>query len=432
MISLDSGQRPMKLVSRRTAASFIQTSGIPYLLIIGVGALLARWAPYIRDDFTFKGQPPYVLISYVFFGISLIAFFLFKPQNRAGKNLRLLIATVALYWIAQFILIGLYHGDNRNYTSFLVPLLLIMMWFKPPSSQDTWSVMVLLGMLLLIILTVTYILEVTSLTNPMPTPGFLNDWESGQYWLPLDGFLGLDGRWVGPFGHNTRTAMAATFVTVIGFSRLTSFSWALIPGGVFFILVSGVRAGFLSTLAALAVLILFSNIGLVRKIPLWTKIALLFVGVAGGALLLLRSGAGLTGRDTIWRAFLDLFPQEPLIGVGQTGINAGGEITLRFVDAHNLLLDPLIRYGIVGLSIFLIILSVMFYQSLRATSLRSAGSLAILTAYVVASMTDIQNDWIHLSYQLVFVLFAAIAAASAIDEHQRRSASTQTLVREGT
>ena len=47
-------------------------------------------------------------------------------------------------------------------------------------------------------------------------------------------------------------------------------------------------------------------------------------------------------------------------------------------------------------------------------------------------MTDIQNDWIHLSYQLVFVLFAAIAAASAIDEHQRRSASKQTLVRAAT
>lgn len=404
------------LAKAKWIVSQFHSSAVPYLLFIGIGALLARWSPYfVRDEFTVKDQPPSVLLTYLFFGIAIVANLLYKPQAKAGKNLRLILALFGLYWASQFVL-TLFHGDGYNFTAFLLPVALIMIWLKPPSRKDSLSTITILGLILLLILTATYILEVTNTVNPLPTPVGLNNWESERYWLPLDGFLGVDGRWVGPFGHNTRAAMAATFVTVIGFSKLTRVSWLLIPGGVYFLLISGVRAGFLATLAALAVVILFSNFRPIRSLSLWTKIAFLLAGVAFIALLFARSGAGTTGRDTIWLAFLELFPEGPTFGVGQTGMLTGGDITRASMDAHNLFLDPLIRYGLFGFAIFVMLMAVMTYQSLRAAKFQVVSPAAILTAYVVASMTDIQNDWLHTGYQLTFVLLAITMAASASDE----------------
>lgn len=292
-----------------------------------------------------------------------------------------------------------------------------MIWFKPLSSNQAWQLVVSIGLILLFTLIVSYLLELAGLTSRMPTPPGLNDWESSKYWLPLDGFLGVDGRWVGPFGHNTRGAMAATFIAVIGFAKINRASWVLIPGGFYFLLVFGVRAGFLSTFVGLLLVGLFSNNKLANRIPVWLKLGTVAFGTLFTAFVFSMSGAGTTGRAAIWPAFWDLIPEGAgaLLGVGQLGIAEASELTRVSMDAHNIFLDALVRNGILGPVCLIVAIGLILSQSLRVAFMRLPGPLAVVSAYLVASMTDIQNDLFHSSYQLLLVFSASLTATLMLD-----------------
>ena len=131
------------------------------------------------------------------------------------------------------------------------------------------------------------------------------------------------------------------------------------------------------------------------------------------------TGAGLTGRDTIWPAFAKLIPASPWIGIGATGISAGEDRVAISVDAHNIFLDEIVRFGLVGFVVLLAFLGILAVASFQAANGGFAMGAAVLTTYLVASLTDVQNDWLQLGYHSVIVLLGAVAAAGWVHEHRR-------------
>jgi O-antigen ligase len=125
---------------------------------------------------------------------------------------------------------------------------------------------------------------------------------------------------------------------------------------------------------------------------------------------MLATGAGLTGRQTIWPEFARLIPESPVIGIGYTGIRNEGGLVALSGDAHNILLDEMVRFGIVGFLALMAFLAIVVWLSFRAANQGFTLGAAVFATYFVASLTDVQNGWLDLSYHSFLIVMGALAA----------------------
>ena len=232
-----------------------------------------------------------------------------------------------------------------------------------------------------------------------------------NYWLPFSGSFELLGKWTGPFGASAHSAMAAGFVFVIGVVRWRWSSWVFVTVGVVVYLLSASRTMLLACVAALVIMLLFSTRGALSRIPQWIRWAALSAGALLGAVILFNTGPGLTGRQSIWPAFLDVWRTSPWIGAGGTGIEAAGGLAAQSDVAHNLFVDLLARQGVLGLVVAVMALGIATWLGLRSASRGEAGPIAILVAYFIFSMTDVRNEWSTMNLALAIVILATAWAA---------------------
>jgi O-antigen ligase len=144
---------------------------------------------------------------------------------------------------------------------------------------------------------------------------------------------------------------------------------------------------------------------------------------------LVGTGAGLTGRDIIWSEFLSLWRQSPWLGIGTTGISENLDLTRGFTHAHNMLLDELVRYGLLTTLLLVAVLLVGAVLPTRAAVRGYSGPLAILCAYGVLTVTEVRNDWQQPSILVLLVVICVLIANSwlADDQEGALSPSTSTV-----
>jgi hypothetical protein len=395
----------------------LRTSAVPYLCVAAAAVLIGRFFTYlVRGDVTVKGQPLVIVVTYVGFAIAGILWLLYRGERTRSPLLATFLCGMALVWLLHMVLMYV-HDDAYNYMAFLFPVFMLLLLLKTPSADEAWTGLVAFAWVLAAILLGSWVLEISGLMEPLPLPESITAFQQDQYWLPLDGFMGVDGRWTGPFGHNTRAGLGAAFVLIIAVSR---WRWSSIPLaliGAFMLLITAVRASMLSVFAALVVLVIFSRRGLLAKVPMWARFSALGVAVVGGAVFLLGAKAGLTGRQSIWPAFVDMFPQSPWTGIGASGIAQGPHIVVISGDAHNIFLDELVRNGVLGFVTQFAVIGLGIFIAFLAAARGFAPAAAILAAYLIAAQTDVQNDWIHLSYLLFVVVVTVVAAGSWLREN---------------
>jgi O-antigen ligase len=240
------------------------------------------------------------------------------------------------------------------------------------------------------------------------------DFDTERYFLPLNDLMGIEGRWPGPFGHNGDTAMMGALILIIGIAFRSRSSWVFIAVGGATLLLTNGRASMGATIAGLVILIMFTNHGFFarfsRRIRLMGGSILLVLG----ALVMYLRPAGLTGRERIWPAFLDLWFSSPLFGVGNRGIANGDEVTSLFLHAHSLYIDELARYGLAGflsqfgaLAIGVGIAAVVAWRGYPAP-------LAVLAAYLVTGITEPRNTWIAPTATGFLVILMVVAASAKL------------------
>jgi len=226
--------------------------------------------------------------------------------------------------------------------------------------------------------------------------------------------LGIDGRWPGPFGHNGDTAMMGALLIVIAVSYWTRASWVFIAVGGFTLLLTDGRASIGAAIAGSVVLVVFAREGRIARIPRGVRIGGgLAVLVAGAAFMYSRS-AGSTGRDTFWPAFLKLWESSPFVGIGTSGISISGGVTEQYGHAHNLYIDELARYGLLGFLTQFGAIALGVVIAFLAANRGVAGPLAILTAYLVTGITEPRNGWMSPSVTGMLVILAVVTAGVAL------------------
>lgn len=404
---------------------FFRSSAVPFMAVVFVGVVAGPFSTYlIREDVRLRGQPPYIFVVLILFVVAFVLWLLYRGNSVASRTSQWVLAGAGLLWLSNLVLARV-HGDPLNHTVWLMPVFLVMLALKCPPWRDLRSALVILGYALALMLTTAYLLEASGIMEPLYLPDGITEFQRTQYWLPLDGLPGIDGRWTGPLGHNTRAGLAAAFVFVLGVARWAPVSVPLVAIGAYFLLATSVRASYLSALAGVGIVLLFSQRSIMGQItvPIKWLIVLGLTLLAGIGFAL--TGAGLTGRDTtIWPAFVGLIPNSPVIGVGASGIQEAGGTAAISGDAHNLFLDQLVRYGVIGLAALVIFGAIVVVTNFRAANRGFTLPAAVLTVYVIASQTDIQNDWLSFSYQSLIVIVTALLAAQWLDSNARVSSVT--------
>jgi len=384
---------------------------IQYLSVLAVVVMGMRWSQYLWPTApTLRGQTIAIWLMFAGFGFVLLAWWFNSRRSTPGVWLSGFLAFVMLTWAAVFIS-NRVHGDAVNYTAFLIPPVLLLIWLRPPSLGEAWSAIRAVGWMAVVMLVGTRVLEVLGVLQVRYVPGWINQFDRENYWLPLREVMGLDGRWPGPFGHNGHTAMAGATLIVIAFAqwRRASSPVFLFVGILTLLLING-RASIGAAFVGIAVMVVFSRWGYLARIPTWLRLLAAGSGSVLVAFALLGGSAGTTGRQSIWPAFFELWQTSPLLGVGTSGISVSGGLTQDFGHAHNLYLDELTRHGLIALIALSAMLIMGTVIAFRAAIQGSAGGLAIIASYLVLNLTEPRNGWLHPSFTGLLLILSVLAA----------------------
>jgi O-antigen ligase len=400
-----------------------RTSSVPYLTVLAVGIVIARFAGYLWfEQPILKGQSANIVLLFIFFAFALILWLRLERRAWATGWFRVFLILMSLAWVVTLIVFR-YHGDSFNYTAFLYVPILGMIAFKPPRAEETWTAITAYAWAVSFVLISTRIFEMLGLLMVKQQAIGVIKFDEERYFLPVNDLLGIDGRWPGPFGHNGDTAMMGALLIVIAFAHWTRGSWLFLFVGAFTLLITYGRASIGAALVGIILILMFTNNSVVSRVnrPLRFVIGLVALGI--GAFVVFSGAAGLTGRNSFWPAFLDLWRSEPWFGVGGSGIAVSGGITQEFGHAHSLYIDLLARYGVILFVLQMLALAVGVGIALYAARLGQPGALAILTAFLVTGITEPRNDWMHPSVTGMLVILAVTAAARARSEPERNANS---------
>lgn len=377
-----------------------------------VSVAFGAWSNYLAgqvspDGFTFKAQSLGILVPLAGFPVALVLWFLYQGHRARDPWIITFFVLLFLAWPIH-VLIARSHGDQFAHTVWLYLPILAMIAFKLPSPHEAWVVIRIFAWLASGILVITFLLEFAGAITVFALSPEIIEWEKTQYWIPLSGFMHVDGRWPGPFGYNSKTGFIGALIVLIAITRWNKWSGLLLGIGVMALLLTAARSSLLACVAGLAVLAIFARSGPTSRIPIKFRLTGAVIGVVAVALLFLFSPTATTGRfgeGGIWQGFLNLWATSPWIGVGQVGILAD-PIAGISMEAHNQFIQELTRFGLIGLitqySAFVVALSLAAVSALRRASL----PLAIFVAFGVASLSEVFIDaWLlHSTYSLILIL----------------------------
>ena len=388
----------------------MRSSASWYLGALSVGVVLERYVNYLWFETpVIFGQPANVLIGFVYFFAAAVIWAMLDRRPRAQAWLSAFLVTMSVAW-AVHLLLYRYHGDAFNYTALLYVPILFLIWWKPPTRDEAWAAVSVLAWTVSIVLVGTRLLESIGVLAVRNQTDALIAFDTENYFLPLNPVLGIEGRWPGPFGHNGDTAMMGALLIVIAVARWRRSSWVFLTVGVLTLLVTSGRASIGAAAAGLLIVFMFRE-GSFLRLSRAVRIPIGIIALASGAWVLINRPAGMTGRNTIWPAFLELWQESPWIGVGGSGIATGNEWTIQFQHAHNMYLNDLTREGLLGAGIQYAAVALGVVIAARVAWWGMPGALAVISTYLITGITEPRNPWIAPSATgFLFILMVVYAS----------------------
>jgi hypothetical protein len=283
-----------------------------------------------------------------------------------------------------------------------------MLYLKTPSVSEAWTAVLTFAWVAVVILVATRFLEVLHAVPVFHIDSGIILWEKQHYWIPLANLFGIDGRWPGPFGYNSKTGFIAAAVLVIGLSRYSRTRWILVSIGVITLLLTASRGSYFAAVVGVLVLLAFARTGPASKLAVPIRLVISGVLVLLAGLYYLASPIATTGRygdGGIWSNFITLWRTSPWLGVGQTGILADPRAGVS-MEGHDLFVQHLTRFGLVGLSVQYSLIALGICICALAAYKGLAWPMALVTTYYIASLTEVlQDGWLnHSTYSLLLLL----------------------------
>jgi len=356
----------------------------------------------------FKGQDLGILLG-IAGGLLIFLLWITYQGRMSDKRTQLFLFIVSVTWVYS-IARTQFDGSLFNVTFFLLPEIALLIGLKGLTKQS-----VQIGGLCL-----AYSLIFVALLNLVLAPfgigpdGF-HIADSAVTRLPIiTDLLGLDTRWGGPFGSVNIAGPIGGFIFVYGFTQVNrTHKFALIFGGGTFLLLSQARTSVMAVIIALAIYFLWSPRICTSLHRVQVRISVFTALFVGFLVYIVLLDPTLNGRIQIWQDFLALWRTEPLLGVGSNGVSTFVQNRLEIPGlithnhAHSVLIDGLMRYGLIMLILTLVILSIAIVVGITALPSIGPSSLAITFYVISAGLTETIFDWIYWG-ALVAPLFLAV------------------------
>ena len=201
----------------------IRTSSVPYLTALLVSVTLGAWSNYLAgqafpDGLTFKAQSMGIIVPLAVFPVAFILWLLYRGHRARDPWIVTFFVLLFIAWPIH-IFIARSHGDQFAHTVWLYLPILAMIAFKLPSKDDAWRVIRIFAWIASGILVITFLLEFFGVIPVFVISPDIIEWEKERYWIPLSGFMHVDGRWPGPFGYNSKTGFIGALIVLIALSR---------------------------------------------------------------------------------------------------------------------------------------------------------------------------------------------------------------------
>ncbi len=362
---------------------------------------------------TFKGQNLSVWAGILGGAVVLVLWTFYRRPRKLEFLNASVIVLLFVSWLYQVIRTQV-DGSVFNMTAFLVPLILFLVLGKPPTQREASHGLLLLGYSLLVISLVSLLFG-----DFFWAPDGFGVSDAGASRIALlSDIFGITTRWGGPFGSVNMAAPIGGLLIIIGIGQVYWSRWILFSGGIIVLGLAQSRTALMAILVAVVVYFLCSN--QVSR----SKFSRPFRLVGIGALALLAVSyviffdPTLNGRTTIWSDFLGLLPGHLLFGIGDSGINnfvnlnSGSPGFIPHVHAHSVVLDGLVRYGLVMLVLSIAIFTISLVSTYRSIPRTGAYPFALVVYVIVAGLTETIHSWNYWSVYIVAITAAILMAVS--------------------
>lgn len=421
-------------LSARAPGARLRASGA-YLIALALTPVLTAMAHHIwPTEPTFRGQPPAVFVACVGLIVAIALWATGRPAwhhppaVRWSPVARAVLIAFAVLW-AVTLGLSLLHGDLFDVTAFVPPVVLAMLWFEPPTRVAALRALDAWGLGIVVIAITAMALDFAGLRIIAPQ-GVI------RWPLELIGLFGMDpaatvpveqinacticygyvGRWEGPFGNVNIAGPIGATVLMLGLLRFGWRRWVMAVSGAIIVVLSDSRTALIAiAFACLAWVLSAHTIGAwrVRTWSRWVALAIAAVVAVGYVGIIDRN---LNLRTEVWGAFVRAWPASPWLGVGQSGIDrmvSEGALPGWATHGHSMLIDALLRYGLLGMVLTLVTLALLVSVAVRAARRREVLPIVLISAAIGAGLTEDLMDWRYWSIAIAPVLLAGLVALRA-------------------
>jgi O-Antigen ligase len=415
-------------VSDRTVApaSRIWRSPAGYLSVMLVGSLLTDITLLVARESRVFGLPAVALVMLGCLALAAVLWWRCPRAPTTSPALGSFLAVFGVTWIYMLTL-SVIRAESVAVPAIAMAVLLAMLWLKPPSriaaseASDVFAWVLVGGTL------VTLALEVLGIVPSWYTTFANLDLAAADrdtYWLPLADLLGLDGRWAGPFVHPNFAGPVGAFLVVFGATRRGARRLVFMSVGILVILLAGSRSAAIAALAGLVVLVMARWLVRPSRVPRVVRAVLVSAPLVLAAVYVFVRNPGLTGRTSVWPDMVTLWQKAPVLGIGDQGFAEAidsGALPIWAHHAHDVLLDALVRTGVVGFALVLALMTLATVITARAARSGSFVGIAIVGMLLVGGLADTILHWRYLTVPSTALLLAVLIAAGATsDEAETR------------
>ena len=398
----------------------LRNSARPYLFAVIAAVVFSKFLQYLWQ-YVFPeipliyGQAPGIYVKAILIVLAALLWLTYRGHRVRDPWLTAFLAILVFGWLT-LMPIALMHNDGTTYDMFLYVPVLIAFWLKPPSALDLTAAFIFLGWLVVSVLVATRAAEILELIPMVDVGPEILTFEIENYWLPLAGMIGPEGRWPGPMGHNAMTGNAAAMLVILAVAVRSKSRWIFGIVGTLALLMTASRGSQLGALVGIAVVLVLGTNPLTRRVSrkvLLSALAGVIISLFAAAII---HNPSLTGRTGYWSLALDAWQSSPLIGVGLSGFGGNSELAIAGTNAHNLIFDAIVKYGLAGAAFITAILACSAWITYRSTRIQIILPLGIFAAYLTIGLAESDQGWLGISLQWLWLTLAVLLASRSWEE----------------
>jgi hypothetical protein len=362
--------------------------------------------------------PTSQIISIILIGLALILFTL--PRKKYPVNIKYRRGIWLLTSLTFFALLSSFYNGNTIplFGVFQILLLMFIVRYRQISHDELMMTIDLLFYVISILIAAAFIVNVTTYGE------YFANIEPLRY-QPLNNITSLNYRWGSIFGYANLSGYFGALMIVYGIEkRSIKMNAVAFVGGITLLTSESIGALFAFILCLLCFAVWGSN----RRIRYFSFLTL--VPMASIVVFIFNAGffkpniENANGRIQIWEDYLSLPSSfsDYLFGVGQYNIEDALSLGLfnpQASNAHFLLLDGFVRYGLIFFIFELFLFIFLLRYSINAVRCRSPFILGVLVVFLVSSCSEALIDW--LSFTPLYVMLLLLLLMNTTIAHKAKT-----------